>query len=124
MPKLPEIHKINGAELKVYQDAKVNKLPFLKLSVAVYRLVKTFLGIPELEKISENITTKDYTGWLTFDISKAFTSWVSQAAHAFKLYISVHPVGTDKALPSSYIGIDFRTTNRPYVVAFLKTNEK
>ncbi|CAG0916127.1 unnamed protein product [Notodromas monacha] len=120
-----------GAELRVYKEGLKpphafagSKTPF---NVEVYQVIPSLTSSEKrLDLISKLNTTLDYDGWLTFNVTKAFTDWMVFPDTNFGLYLDVNLADGHVAKPIQ-VGLHshhlVRAEKEPFLAGFFKSSE-
>lgn len=121
--EVPAGDTVVGAELRLYKLR--NDEDYESLMITIYRVVFDYNGGEELEYAATMNTTSDYEGWLVFNVTSAFISWIGFPSSNRGFYIAVHKhdqpnyeVHPDAAGIISTINED--TEDQPFMVAFFK----
>ncbi|CAG9766859.1 unnamed protein product [Ceutorhynchus assimilis] len=130
MESVPKSARLVGAELKFYQDGKLaRKLPFNIYKISVFKLLQLTPKLIKMKKVGEKLTSTDYTGWLSMDISYLFQTWLEYPQELQEIYISAQPftITDEKEIHPATIGITFQNElleNEPFIVAFSQANNR
>lgn len=128
MPDLPQNAELFEAELKLFQSKKrAQKVPYTMYMISIYKPYQLTSKYMKMKKVAEKITSTDFTGWLSIDISVVFETWLEYRMAFQDLYISLQPFGVDdeKEIHPASIGLIFQNeklVNEPFIVAFIYAN--
>ncbi|XP_030756456.1 protein 60A-like isoform X3 [Sitophilus oryzae] len=134
LKNFPESESLIDAELRLYQEESTQYYGSRSMyKISLYTPIETKSGPIKLKKVGEKLTTAEYVGWLSIDISYLFRLWLKSGRSLEEIYLSVSPYASSQKDEGSHftsletLGLILQSStsqNLPYIISFLKNDNK